>query len=238
MKPILQFIEDPATPDVVRRFLQWAVHGAANDEAPPPLFANWRSCRVRVVTAKHTGFVGVTADLGSLAPRHQVSLTELSAFLEVAYPKQKRARCRVASPREQSRLRFDEVVAACARRAGIGVDAFRRRERMKERCFVVGQLHLCRASDSAIGRAIGVQPTAVKRCLDKIGLRGPDTMERRWLRIIWESGPRQVGDGPQQVPRAVANALAFRGYAIIEGGFCKAALPRLFPDRNEMRAAA
>src|SRR5690348_5494058 len=48
MKPIDQFIADPATPECVRRFLQWARFQAANDEQPPPLFANLDNCRVRV----------------------------------------------------------------------------------------------------------------------------------------------------------------------------------------------
>lgn len=235
MKPIEQFIADPTTQPCVRTFFAWAVHGAANDETPPPLFANYKDCRVRVVTAKHTGFVGITTKLGKIAPERFVSIMDLVAFLDAPYP----ARLPGVIPHSATQpARVETVVSDCCDRAGVTVDEFSLRDRMKERCFAVAELYSARLSIAAIGRALGIMPTAVNRCLDKVGLRGADNGDRRYVRSLWSDGPKQVGTAPGMIPSSVAHRLSAAGFAVVVSGRCEAALRHLFPEQQVQRRAA
>jgi hypothetical protein len=235
MTPIDQFIADPATPDCVRRFLQWARFEAANDERPPPLFANLDDCRVRVVTAYRTGFVGVTARLGSVAPRRFVSLNDLTAFLDSPYPRIWRSRAQL----QKSKLEDSEsLVSHILNRLGFAdVTAFGLKQNMDARLLAVAELHLAGADNSTAGRLLGLNRFLVRIALEKTGLGGEDSEDRRIVRAIWRNGPIRIGTAPGCVTAEKARHLQSMRWIVVDHGRCEVAVRHLFAASAQRRAA-
>lgn len=231
MTPLDQFIADPATPECVRTFLNWARFEAANDEAPPPLFANWRECRVRVVTAKPTAFVGVTVHFGSVAPQRFISLAELDAFLTVPYRRNPFAVV-LPEPDASHQARLDD----CCDRAGLDVDDLTMRVNLQARCFTVAELHTAGANKSQISQLLGINRFLIRIALEKAGLDPVDDVEHRCVRSIWTSGPKRIGTATGEIPPSVAERIVGSGWAVQIGDGCDAALRHRFPSTT--RAAA
>ena len=62
------YIDDPAAPECLRKFLDHArspAHGSTRDDPRPALFATYQGKRVRVVMASRLGDVGITTDLAA-----------------------------------------------------------------------------------------------------------------------------------------------------------------------------
>ena len=60
------YIDDPAAPECLRKFLDHArapAHGSGRDVPRPALFATFNGERVRVVMASRLGDVGITSNL-------------------------------------------------------------------------------------------------------------------------------------------------------------------------------
>lgn len=78
------YIDDPAQPECLRAFLQYArapAHGSTLADPRPKLFATFKGKRVRVVMASRFGDVGITSKLhAEHGYSHRVSVHELCNF--------------------------------------------------------------------------------------------------------------------------------------------------------------
>ena len=81
------YIDDPAAPAALRKFLEFArapSHGQLLPKPHPQLFADHEGTRVRVTVASRFGDVGITTSLGAEAGYEQrVRVSQLSNFSEV-----------------------------------------------------------------------------------------------------------------------------------------------------------
>lgn len=85
-RPCDDYIEDPAAPAALRKFLEFArapAHGQLLPEPHPRLYADHEGRRVRVTMASRLGDVGITADLDRESGYEQrVLVRQLSNFSE------------------------------------------------------------------------------------------------------------------------------------------------------------
>jgi len=80
------YIDDPAAPEPLRKFLAFArapAHGQLLPEPHPVLFADHAGTRVRVTGASRLGDVGITTDLDAeFGYEQRVLVSALSNFSE------------------------------------------------------------------------------------------------------------------------------------------------------------
>ncbi|HSX23365.1 MAG TPA: hypothetical protein VLE97_11380 [Gaiellaceae bacterium] len=81
------YIDDPAAPAALRKYLAFArapAHGQLLPKPHPRLFADYEGTRVRVTMASRFGDVGITTDLDAeLGYQQRVLVRQLSNFSEV-----------------------------------------------------------------------------------------------------------------------------------------------------------
>ena len=81
------YIDDPAAPAPLRKFLDFArapAHGQLLPKPHPRLFADHEGRRVRVTMASRLGDVGITTDLGAeFGYECRVPVSQLDNFAEV-----------------------------------------------------------------------------------------------------------------------------------------------------------
>lgn len=82
------YIEDPAVPSALRKFLELArapAHGQLLPKPHPQLFADHEGKRVRVTMASRLGVVGITSDFSAdMGYESRVCVDQLSNFSEVS----------------------------------------------------------------------------------------------------------------------------------------------------------
>ena len=82
------YIDDPAQPECLRKFLDYArspAHGALRAGDKPKLFADYRGQRVRVTMASRFGDVGITRTLDAeYGYEERVCVDQLSSFSSTA----------------------------------------------------------------------------------------------------------------------------------------------------------
>jgi len=81
------YIDDPAAPDALRKYLAFAralAHGQLLPKPHPTLYADYKGTRVRVTVASRFGDVGITADLDAeFGYDRRVRVRALSNFSEL-----------------------------------------------------------------------------------------------------------------------------------------------------------
>lgn len=80
------YVDDPAAPEALRKFLVFArapAHGQLLPRPHPSLYADHAGRRVRVTMASRLGDVGITSDLGAeMGYEQRVPVSQLSNFSE------------------------------------------------------------------------------------------------------------------------------------------------------------
>ena len=86
-RPCDDYIDDPAAPEALRKYLKFArapAHGQFLPKPHPTLFADYEGARVRVTMASRFGDVGITTDHArDLGYDRRVAVSQLSNFSEV-----------------------------------------------------------------------------------------------------------------------------------------------------------
>ena len=87
-RPCDDYIDDPAAPEALRKYLAFArapAHGLLLPTPHPTLFADFEGTRVRVTMASLFGDVGITTDFDrELGYDRRVAVSQLSNFSEIA----------------------------------------------------------------------------------------------------------------------------------------------------------
>ena len=85
-RPCDDYIEDPAAPEALRKYLEFArapAHGQLLPKPHPQLFADYEGKRVRVTMASRFGDLGISPDLSrELGYERRVAVSQLANFSE------------------------------------------------------------------------------------------------------------------------------------------------------------